>query len=308
MVNDDHFRLILKLTSPITSKMNPNLRVKIAQIARHPGIQTLLDPNSINLYSNIKGKQYLKEIKYFDGTQLLVDINEMVGFRAAVNGKWDLTTFNIVSKIKKNNTIFIDIGAHIGTTSIPIANLGIKVISFEPNLDSAQLLIKNILKNNIQDIILLPLGLGSKKMSGKWKILSAPIGNIAGSTLITQWNYGKRLSGKRNVFISTLDECLLLMGLMSKSEDLIIKIDVEGFERDVMSGGTKAIRLHRPVIVFENNPSKIQSNENTSRFHQIFSNYEFYSVSENGVLNTFDLKIRYENAVAIPKEKIHFFE
>lgn len=296
------------MTSPFTSKMNPNLRVIIARIAKHPGIQTLLDPNSINLYSDIKRKRYLKEIEYFDGTKLLVDINEMIGFRAAVNGKWDPTTFNIVRKLRKRNTIFIDIGAHIGTTSIPVANLGVKVISFEPNLDSAQLLINNILKNNLQGIILLPIGLGSKKLSGKWKTLSAPIGNIAGSTLITHWNYGKRLSRERDVFISTLDECLLLIGLMSKSEDLIIKIDVEGFEREVMFGGANAIRIHRPIIIFENNPSKIQSKDKIDEFYQIFSDYEFYSVSEDGVLNTFELKIRYENALAVPKEKLHFFK
>lgn len=308
VVNDNQFRRILRITSSITSKMNPNLRVALARIAKHPGIQTLLDPNSINIYSKIKGKRYLKEIKYFDGTTLLVDINEMVGFRAAVTGKWDLTAYNIVRKLMKKSTVFIDVGAHIGTTSIPIANLGIKVICFEPNLDSAQLLIHNILKNNLSGVIVLPIGLGSKNLSGKWKSLSAPIGNIAGSSLIPQWTNGKRLSRERKIFISSLDECLLQMGLMSKLEDLIIKIDVEGFELEVMSGGTNAIEMHRPIIIFENNPSKLQSKKNDIKFYKIFCDYKFYSVSEDGILNTFNLNTRYENAIAVPKEKIYLFK
>lgn len=57
----------------------------------------------------------------------------------------------------KNNT-FIDVGAHIGTTSLPYARLFETVIAFEPTANNYKWLRENIALNNCQNIIAINKG------------------------------------------------------------------------------------------------------------------------------------------------------
>lgn len=303
MISPMRFKKILKITSPFISLINPSIRVKIAKILRHQGLQTLFDPNSLSIFSKINKETHLKKVNYHGGTTLIVDINEIVGFRTAVNGKWDLTSFNLVNKLKEKNIIFIDIGAHIGTSSVPIANLGVFVISFEANINSAQLLLSNISLNKIPKIIVFPFAIGSKDESGNWLQLSTYSGNIAASSLLHEWSDGKELLGQENVYVTSLDQTLRFLGMMADQKNLVIKVDVEGYEREVFKGANETINLHRPIIIFENNPIFLDKDKQEEIFYSQFKNYSFYSISQELILSDFDINTRYENAIAIPNEK-----
>ncbi len=50
------------------------------------------------------------------------------------------------------NDIFVDVGAHIGSYTIPIANKAQKVIAFEPNKYTFELLTNNISLNHLTNI------------------------------------------------------------------------------------------------------------------------------------------------------------
>jgi len=303
MISPIKFKKILKITSPFISRINPSLRVKLAKILRHQGIQTLFDPNSLSIFSKINKETHLEKVNYFGGTTLIVDINEIVGFRTAVNGKWDLTSFNLINKLNEKNMIFIDIGAHIGTSSVPIANLGVQVICFEANLNSAQLLLSNISLNKIPKIIVFPFAIGSTGETGSWLQLSTYSGNIAASSLLSNWGAGKELLSKKYVYVTSLDETLRFLGLMEDPKNLVIKVDVEGYEREVFKGAKEAINLHRPIIIFENNPIFSDQDKQEEIFYSHFINYSFFSISQELILSDFDINTRYENAIAIPDEK-----
>jgi tRNA/tmRNA/rRNA uracil-C5-methylase (TrmA/RlmC/RlmD family) len=50
------------------------------------------------------------------------------------------------------NDVFVDVGAHIGSYTIPVARKAQKVIAFEPNKHSFELLTKNIALNRLTNI------------------------------------------------------------------------------------------------------------------------------------------------------------
>lgn len=162
--------------------------------------------------------------------------------------------------IKKNKAdIFIDVGANFGIYSLRISKLFrmLKVISFEPVLNTFNKLRLNIKINNLEKrITTYNLGLsntnGLKKMvalkrrnyvqSGGFSFY-IPKGKL-GNEIITQ--YHKSIAG---------DEVLKF-----KKKKIIIKIDVEGYENKVLIGIKNLLKNNKILLqieIFNNNFKKI---------------------------------------------------
>ena len=137
---------------------------------------------------------------------------------------------NFVHKIRAKKVV--DVGAHIGTVSIPLARAGLHVIAFEPNRDSFELLTTNTSLNQVQ-IDARQKGLA--RMSGRATSTQIRSGNAGSNTLV---------SGEE-IEISTLDA--------EVAQTDFIKIDVEGMELEVLEGGRELIAQSRPAIFFEVN-------------------------------------------------------
>lgn len=137
-------------------------------------------------------------------------------------------------------TVAFDIGAHLGDRSAAFHALGAKVVALEPQPDLAKWFKRLI---NQPTITLLPLAAGP--MAGFAEISISP-GNPTLSTLATEWReqIGERNAGfsqvrweqRLRVPVTTLDALIDEYG-----EPSFIKIDVEGFEAQVLAG------LSRPV-------------------------------------------------------------
>ncbi|GAB3927732.1 FkbM family methyltransferase [Mucilaginibacter myungsuensis] len=140
----------------------------------------------------------------------------------------------------------LDIGANIGLQSIRMSqSCGAdgKVYSFEPLQHIHQKFSRNIALNNCQNIQLFPFALSDS--DGETTV------NIDEQT----WNQGafslnQESNGKSQQTITikagdTLSEIAALQRL-----DLI-KIDVEGYEFQVLRGLKDTLRKHRPRIIFE---------------------------------------------------------
>ncbi len=154
----------------------------------------------------------------------------------------------------------IDVGAHIGTVSIPLSYKAKRVISFEPSQASFDLLRKNISLNGIQNIDARNKGLGSKP--GHASLAPMPEGNAGGQTLDADE------SGA--IEVSMLDT-------EAGSADLI-KIDVEGMEMEVLKGGTNLIERSKPCIFMEIFPQALRANGVRPRDVQSFFSERGYSL------------------------------
>ena len=177
----ENFRKILKVTSPIISKVSPQARLSIAKYTKIEWIRTLLDPNSMRNYARLSKKSSIKKIKLNSGLEMFVDLNDIMGYRTALNGKWDDTALNVVIQFSTEGTIYIDIGANIGLTCIPIANLNYKTIAFEPNPIALELLTKNVALNSPTNFYLFPFAVSSNSEELERLKIFVPKGNIGAS-------------------------------------------------------------------------------------------------------------------------------
>jgi FkbM family methyltransferase len=132
----------------------------------------------------------------------------------------------------------VDVGAHVGNHTVYFAGvLGMRTISFEPNPESFALLETNTDKNGV---------------SSKCELYHAAVGAAAGLVRVVQAPDSN--SGMANVAAHPggeipavrLDDVVLDEPAID-----IIKIDVEGWELDVLRGAVAVLDRHRPLLYVE---------------------------------------------------------
>ena len=156
-----------------------------------------------------------------------------------------LLSLGTLSPFVDKKSVVLDIGAHIGTFSVPVAQRAAKVIAFEPSPKTYELLAQNISINNLHNMEARRKGLSSA--AGLADLGSRPAENAGGQIL--------RL-GEGAIEISTLDKEI-------SGEVHAIKIDVEGMELDVFKGGQKLLEKHHPVIFLEVNIKPMKEHGNS---------------------------------------------
>ena len=298
----ENFRKILKVTSPIISKVSPQARLSIAKYVKIEWIRTLLDPNSMRNYARLSKKSSIKKIKLNSGLEMFVDLNDIMGYRTALNGKWDDTALNVVIQFSTEGTIYIDIGANIGLTCIPIANLDYKTIAFEPNPIALELLTKNVALNSPTNFYLFPFAVSSNSEELERLKIFVPKGNIGASSINSQWSPGVdelSIFSVPTVSLQAAMDLLFPNNSVKNFNNVIIKLDIEGHEDTAMKGSESLISQLRPVVIFENNPTEKNFEE---RFWSKWLDYEFVVIKDKNI-ETFDQSKRYENVIAIPLEK-----
>lgn len=141
---------------------------------------------------------------------------------------------------KKEEGIFVDVGTHIGRYSILMAKKGWKVFSFEPLKTNFNQLKINASLNNVKARInFYNLGLGNKK--GKAKISYDKDKGGEASLAFNKYHSTEEIK------LDKLDNILKF----SNQKKIILKIDVEGFEYEVLKGAKNFIKRNKPEVFIE---------------------------------------------------------
>jgi FkbM family methyltransferase len=127
--------------------------------------------------------------------------------------------------------VSLDIGANIGNHTLYFSRLFRTVHAFEPNPDSFRLLEFNAASR--PNVIVHNFGLGDEP--GRTHLTETPA-NVGQSVVDA--------SGEIEIEIQCLDDLQI-------ENVKFIKIDVEGFESKVISGGLKFLKQHQPIIAIE---------------------------------------------------------
>jgi FkbM family methyltransferase len=140
---------------------------------------------------------------------------------------------------------FFDIGANIGQHSLFMSLYADQVHSFEPYWVVSQKLERHVELNEIGNIQLHKVGLSNQQEELDFY---APTGRNQG---IGSFDAGTVSKGNKN-----LGKLALVRGddylAQNKRQDIaLLKIDVEGFEKNVVVGLGDTLRKSRPVIVVE---------------------------------------------------------
>jgi FkbM family methyltransferase len=137
---------------------------------------------------------------------------------------------------------FIDVGANVGQHSLFMSGHADRVLAFEPNGAVAERLQANIELNKLTNIELIQCALGAEDGEGQ---LGSGFASNSGSRSLT-WT----LDAATNITVPVLNAEKVLRERGVTRVD-ILKIDVEGFERQVFEGLRGILEVDRPVILFE---------------------------------------------------------
>jgi FkbM family methyltransferase len=149
---------------------------------------------------------------------------------------------NTFLKLLDSCATVVDIGANIGFYSCLAASHGKHVVSFEPLPRNLQFLYRNLWENEFRSTEVFPIGLakepGLKRLYG-----------FAGlASFVPGWG-GANKAHFAVVPVTSLDT--ILAGRFN-GQQLLIKIDVEGFELDVLAGAENTLSLTpRPTWLVE---------------------------------------------------------
>ena len=198
----------------------------------------------------------------------------------------------------------LDIGANVGNHSLFMSTIAHEVHAFEPYEIAYKRLDLNINDNNIKNIHVHKLGLGSENIT--LPLYAPEPGNIGTASL--NKNFKKETEKLCDIEIRCADQYLISNNI---SDIKLIKIDVEGYEKNVLLGLKKTLIGARPVVVFEMSPLTLQSFNNKQDFIQTFPDgYSFFffdmANKSSGAYNlrnySFGHELRHQDIIAIPDE------
>lgn len=216
---------------------------------------------SIRYFADIKMSRYLNNLSstynFRRQQKLAVFANDYIGIQINQFGVYEKEELEILFEfLAPIGNVFsqcsaLDIGANIGNHSIYFSKFFKEVHSFEPNPFTFELLSLN--SKWSCNVLAYNFGLGDEK--GEFTMIEQP-NNMGGASLRRDHQEaGKGVS----VAIERLD------GLQSKFGDIkFMKIDVEGFEANVLRGAESTINKYQPVIVLEQQHSEFSGNTSES--------------------------------------------
>jgi len=199
----------------------------------------------------------------FHEMKIVVNKRDVAGGILAKGVTYEDNGFKKFLKNIKEDSIIIDIGASYGQYALAGAQKAIKglVIAIEPNPAYYILLLKNIIINNITNII--PLNYAISDTQGE-AILHIPNTHGEGATLFKdklKYKAEPKYSKVINVKIKTTTIDKLLYDLnIPHSHIHIVKIDAEGAEAKILKGMKKVLNeSENLVLLMEFCPFMIQA-------------------------------------------------
>jgi len=187
----------------------------------------------------------------FDGQQIKFHVpNWLTYFRAETFFAKEPETIDWIARIPKGS-VFWDIGANIGTFTICAATRKLKVVAVEPSFLNLEILNRNILTNNVSNIVtIVPFAVGNRTSS--LDLFMSPNSFTWGGA---HSSIGENISagGKPilapitvNTLCFTMED---LVKLVSLDPPTHLKIDVDGLELEVLEGGANLLSKITSILI-----------------------------------------------------------
>lgn len=145
----------------------------------------------------------------------------------------------------------IDAGAGFGETSVILAqhNGNGKVLAFEPTSSSREFVVKNSALNNLQDRVeALPYGLSNFNGEAKFNMCeNHPTSNTLSLENNMTANNSFEYKSEETIPVRTLDSIVEERPEIGKIG--LIKVDIEGEERNFIDGAEEVLRTHKPICM-----------------------------------------------------------
>jgi FkbM family methyltransferase len=194
--------------------------------------------------------------------------------------------------------VFYDVGASAGYVSLSVARAdpGARVFAFEPQRTLAKSLARSARINRSENVVIRTAIVGASDGPGQ---LYLPSHSVHASTHPPE-------PGARAVPAEVLRlDSLVAEGAVPGPD--VIKIDVEGGERDVLLGAERTISRYEPALVFETIPELTRKfgYEPSDLLSLISScgDYEFFGIRSDGELVPVGSDPEVRDVVAMPRSR-----
>jgi FkbM family methyltransferase len=185
-----------------------------------------------------------------DGIAWLLDLKEGIDFGIFL-GLYERSTTKAIRRWVRPGFIVLDVGANIGTHTLELArrvsSIG-KVFAFEPTFFAYSKLLKNLALNPSLGAVVQPEQL----------MLAASDDRMTESRIYSSWplihqdslhaRHQGRLKPTEGARATSLDTYLRVAGVPRVD---FIKLDVDGFECEVLEGARHCLDVFRPTILME---------------------------------------------------------
>jgi len=211
----------------------------IYQLKTRNKLRSLIDRKIVK-YINRRSADCLQQ----RGSRMAIYANDSIGIdinQYGIYEKEQLTVlFDFLEKLLPApwQGAAVDIGANIGNHALFFSQRFDKVIAFEPHPKTYRLLVFNT--ENAANITAINCGLAEE--AGELTLTEHTL-NLGASSMVKNKHTGAE---RITISVDKLDNAMAEIGPIQ-----LIKIDVEGYEINVLKGGVKTIKMHQPVIVLE---------------------------------------------------------
>lgn len=203
---------------------------------------------------------------FINGTRLLVQKGMHGATGNIYVGLMEFEDMAFVLHVLRKEDVFIDVGANVGVYSLLAASRGAQVLAIEPVPETYNQLLDNININRFQNCI-DPMNIGVGRGPGRLHF----------STQMGPTNHvipkGEELDNSVTVKVNSLDEMML------KEKVTMIKIDVEGYEKEVLDGSTHLLKLNTlQAVLIELNGLGTRYGFNDEEIHAQLTRFGFVPV------------------------------
>jgi FkbM family methyltransferase len=217
------------------------------------------------------------------GPMIYMESDYYIGRAIENYGENDYHAIDLLAKLIQEDDVIVDVGAHIGTFTIPLARLVPKgfVISFEVQPIIFNMLCGNVAINNLFNVTTSQRAVSDT--DGQPFYIPArdyeKADNYAGVVLL------EKDDGLNSTVVHSLK-----IDSMNLAKLKILKIDVEGMELKVLQGAVETIKRTQPIIYVEAMPDRRSEIESWMesigyrfRFHEfpIFNKENYAKKTEN---------------------------
>jgi len=214
------------------------------------------------------------ELRMSDGSIVNAPCGSVMAWSMAAVGHWDRHIVELLRPYVDPDSLVLDIGASIGVWTVPLgrtaSSRGALVWCFEPNPENVRWLTANIERNGLCDVVdVKAVGLGARAGTAHLFLREHGGGNGALSD--------RGGADRVPVSVARLDDFDLPRRVS------FMKLDVEGFEIEVLRGARDTIARDRPVIFGEFSAEWLKiRGENLARYLKSLAGlgYRVFAVDE----------------------------
>jgi len=165
----------------------------------------------------------------------------------------------------RTDAVFVDVGANVGQHALFMSRSCSQVLAFEPNPSVRATLDERIILNRLTNVTTHGVGLGAEDRDLPFYF---PTGSNQGTgSFVLDYSANNDSAGATCLPVVNGDRYIASLGL--ERIDLI-KIDVEGYEKNVLTGLRETLERFRPAVATEFSDATRRSFSGRREFEDLF--------------------------------------